>query len=103
MDFQELDENEKIKVAMPIQIINREKVESSVKVIQLNMTELEIQTYPKYLPEKIELDAIHFKNKDTLTIGDLSITQNENIEILEDKDKVIASLAYASRDIQTEE
>lgn len=102
-DFQTLDENEKIKMIMPIQIINREQVESSVRFIQTNISEVEIQTYPKYLPDKVELDATDLNTKDVLTISDLNIGQNENIEILEDKQKVVASFAYASSEAEVED
>lgn len=102
VDFQSLDENEKVKVQMPIQVINREAVESSVRFIQLNMNEIEIQTYPRYLPDKIELDAKILNEQDVLTIGDLDITSNEHIEILEDKGKVIASFVYAPTKVEAD-
>ncbi len=96
MDFQTLDENEKIKVQMPIQIINREAVESSVRFIQMSINEVEIQTYPRYLPDKVELDATKLNEKDVLTIDDLDIAENEHIEMLEDREQVVASFVYIS-------
>ena len=64
--------------------------------MQMNMNEVEIQTYPRYLPDKVELDATKLNEKDVLTIADLDIAENEHIEILEDREKVIASFAYIS-------
>lgn len=95
VDFQTLDENEKIKMVMPIQLINREEVETSAQFVQMNINEIEIQTYPKHLPDRIELDATKLKEKDALTVADLSIGENEHIEITEDKDSVVASMTYA--------
>ncbi len=103
IDFQTLDENEKIKIQMPIQIINREEVESSVRFIQININEVEIQTYPKYLPDKVELDATKLNEKDVLTIGDLDIAENEHIEILEDREKVVASFVHISSGAEVDE
>lgn len=103
IDFQTLDENEKIKMLMPIYISNREKVETTDRVIQQNINEMEIQTYPKYLPDKIEIDAIKLKYQDSLTIEDLDIFENKNIEISEETDNVIASLVYTTSAVEIEE
>lgn len=103
IDFQTLDENEKIKMIMPIHIINREEVETSIQFIQVNINEIEIQTFPKHLPDKIELDAMKLKEKDVLTIADLDIAENEEIEILQDRENVVASLTYINRKVEDEE
>ncbi len=106
IDFQTLDENEKIKMVLPIQVINREAVETSLHFLQMNINEIEIQTYPRYLPDKIELDASKLKDKDALTIADLNIGEDENIEISEERDRVIASIAVAEdmeEDLELEE
>ncbi len=105
MDFQTLDENEKIRMTLPIQLINREDVESSSQFVQLVINEIEIQTYPRYLPDKVELDAAKLKDNGVLTIADLNIDQDENIEISDEKDRVIATLTEvtAMADPETEE
>ncbi|AOY75441.1 50S ribosomal protein L25 [Clostridium formicaceticum] len=97
VDLQTLDDNEKIKLTMPIYILNKEKVESSSEILQTQLSEVEIQTYPKYIPEKIEIDALKIKEKDHLTIADLNIATNENIEILNDRNSIIAAMVYASK------
>ncbi|AKL93555.1 50S ribosomal protein L25 1 [Clostridium aceticum] len=102
-DLQTLDENEKIKLSMPIYILNKEKVESSSEILQSQLSEVEIQTYPKYIPDKIELDATKIREKDSLTVADLNIATNENIEILNDMSSVIATIVYASKVQETEE
>lgn len=103
MDFQTLDENEKIKMVMPIHIYNREKVETSDQVVQQNINEVEIQTYPRYLPEKIEIDAMKLKDKDSITVEDLDVFRNENIEVMENSDNIIASLVHTTGMTQIEE
>lgn len=103
MDFQILDENEKIKMVMPIHISNREGIETSDQVVQQNINEVEIQTYPRYLPEKIEVDAMKLKDKDSITIEDLDVFRNENIEVMENNSNVIASLVHTTGMTQAEE
>lgn len=103
IDLQTLNENEKIKMTMPIYIMNKEKVESSSEILQVQLGEVEIQTYPKYLPDKVEVDAIKLKEQDNLTLADLNIAGNKNIEILDDVNSVVATIVYASKGEETEE
>lgn len=95
IDLQTLDEKEKIKMTLPIRLINREEVETSSQFVEMSVNEIEIQTYPRYLPDRIELDASKLKEKDALTIADLNIGEDENIEITEDKDRVVAFITLA--------
>lgn len=95
IDLQTLSETEKIKMTMPIRLINREDVETSSQFVEMLLNEIEIQTFPRYLPDRIELDATKLKEKDFLTIADLNIGDDENIEITEEKDRLIASLTLA--------
>lgn len=97
VDLQTLDENQKIKMFMPIYVINKEKVESSTEILQMQLSEVEIQAYPKYLPERVEVDALKLKEQDNLTLADLNIAGDENVEILDDINTVVATMVYASK------
>lgn len=103
IDLQTLNENEKIKMTMPIYIINKEKIESSSEILQIQLGEVEIQTYPRYLPDKIEVDATKLKEQDNLTLADLSIAADEHVEILNDINSVVATIVYASKNEEVEE
>jgi len=97
VDLQKLNDNEKVKLAFPIHVSNREAVESSSEIVQLRLSEVEIYTYPKDLPDKVEIDARILKDRDAITVGDLNIAGNENIEILSDKSTIVASLVYTTK------
>lgn len=97
IDFQELTKGEKIKVKIPIHLTNKSSVESSTMVVQEQLKEIEIQTLPKNLPDNIEVDASLLDSKEAITISDLDIYNNENIEILSEPEQIIATLAYASK------
>ena len=92
IDLQTLSETEKIKMVLPIRLVNREEVETSSQFVEMLLNEIEIQTFPRYLPDRVELDASKLKEKEFLTIADLNIGEDENIEITEEKDRLIASL-----------
>lgn len=102
VDLQNLNENEKIRLVVPIHLLNRELVETSTEIVQMQLDEVEIQTYPKYLPERVEIDASLLKKKDNINIGDLNIANDENIEILQSRDSIIATLVNATRGTVTE-
>ncbi len=97
VDLQKLNDNDRVKLAFPIHVNNKEAVESSSEIVQLRLSEVEIYTYPKYLPEKVEVDARILKDRAVITINDLSIAADENIEILHDRGAIVASLVYTSK------
>ncbi|KAB3537834.1 50S ribosomal protein L25 [Alkaliphilus pronyensis] len=104
VDLQKLNENEKVKLSLPIYILNKDAVESSSEIVQLQLTDVEIQTLPKYIPDRVEVDARVLKEKDNITLEDISIAKDENIEILTDINSVIATIVYASKaEVEEEE
>ncbi|WP_069650444.1 50S ribosomal protein L25 [Caloranaerobacter ferrireducens] len=95
IDFQQLSEDEEIKVFVPIVLLGKGKVESSTTIIQQQIMELEIRCLPKYIPNSVEVDVSNLKFGDSITVGDLNL--GENIEILHDENEVIASLTANSK------
>ncbi len=92
IDLQQLSENEKVKLSVPIVLKGKRDVEDSSTIVQQQLMELEIQCLPKYIPNSITVDAIKVKSGDALTVGDLDIIKDENIEVLNETEEVIASL-----------
>ncbi len=102
LDLQTLNENEKIRLSLPIHLINKEKVENNDQILQVQLSEIEIQTYPKYIPERVEVDAKLLLEKDHITVSDLALCADKNIEVLEDKQGIIAFLIYTTKVEQPE-
>lgn len=90
IDFQQLSENEKVKIQVPVLITGKEKVETSSTFIQQQITELDVQCLPKHIPHSIEIDVSGLELGQSITVGD--IMNNENIEILNDDEEVIVTL-----------
>ncbi|KPU27522.1 hypothetical protein TR13x_05505 [Caloranaerobacter sp. TR13] len=95
IDFQQLSEDEEIKVFVPVVLSGKGKVESSTTIIQQQIMELEIRCLPKYIPTTVEVDVSNLKFGDSITVGDLKL--GDNIEILHDENEVIASLTANSK------
>ncbi|WP_053954900.1 50S ribosomal protein L25 [Inediibacterium massiliense] len=97
IDLQELEADEKVRVKLPIYLINRNKIKDTTVVLQQQMEEIEIQTYPKYLPQSIEIDASKMAFGEPLLVEHLDIWKNENIEVLSEPEEVIALLTGVSK------
>ncbi|WZL73416.1 50S ribosomal protein L25 [Clostridiaceae bacterium 35-E11] len=97
IDFQELDANEQIKIKIPLHLVNKLAVESSTTVIQQQMIELEIQTYPQYLPQFIEVDVSKMKFGEPLRVKDLMIPNKENIQVLNEQEEIVALLTTSTK------
>ncbi len=102
IDFQVLNENEKFKFSLPINVHNKEEIEKGEKILQFQMDEVEIQTLPRFFPEDVFVDLMLLKEKDNVTISDLNIFGDEKIEILDDPETVIATLVYAALEEEEE-
>ncbi len=78
IDFQRIDEKEKLTIRIPIHFINESKcigVKQGGGVISRIMNELEISCLPKDLPEFIEVDMENIDLGDTVHLGDLKLPE----------------------------
>ncbi|WP_160196774.1 50S ribosomal protein L25 [Senegalia massiliensis] len=99
-DFQELSENEEIRLTIPLYLENREAAEDNDTIVQLQLSEIDIECLPKYIVGHVNIDAKKLKDSPSITIGDLDL---EGVNILHDDEEVIASLTYASKPEEDEE
>lgn len=97
LDLQALDENEKIRMTYNIHILNRDEVERGEQILQVQMSEVDLQMFPRYMPDSVEVDASLLKEQDNITLADLSIASDENIEVLHEMEAVVATLVYVQQ------
>jgi large subunit ribosomal protein L25 len=85
MDFQRINENEAIRVNVPVHFLNQEKSpagKTAGVVISHNLTEVEIACLPKDLPEFIELDLGELKPGDIIHLSQLKLPAGVEIPAL---------------------
>jgi large subunit ribosomal protein L25 len=85
MDFLRVNENEAIRVSVPLHFLNQEKSsagKTSGVVISHNLTEVEITCLPKHLPEFIELDLGELNPGDIIHLSQLKLPANVEIVAL---------------------
>ncbi len=103
IDFQELSVGEKIKMAVHINVIGKEKVETPWAIIQQQLNELDIQCLPKHIPQRITVNVSELEIGNSLTVGDLDIFKDTDIEVLNDTGEVVVSLTAIKKESEPEE
>ena len=100
MDFLRVNENEAVKVAVPIHFLNQEKSpagKTSGLVISHNLTEVVVSCLPKHLPEFIELDLAKLDAGSIIHLSDLKLPANVEIpELALGKEHDVAVVTVAS-------
>ena len=85
MDFLRIDENQAVRISVPLHFLNQEKsiaAKTSGVVVSHNLTEVEVLCLPKHLPEFIELDLGELKEGDIVHLSDLKLPANVEIPAL---------------------
>lgn len=100
MDFLRVNENEAVKVAVPLHFLNQEKSpagKTSGLVISHNLTEVVVSCLPKHLPEFIELDLATLDAGSIVHLSDLKLPANVEIpELALGKEHDVAVVTVAS-------
>ena len=105
MDFQRINENEALRVSVPIHFLNQEKSpagKTAGVVISHNLTEVEISCLPKDLPESVDLDLTDLKPGDIVHLSELKLPANVEIVALHlgaDHDVAVVTAAYVQEEV----
>ena len=103
IDFQELDMAVKIRITIPIVLLHRDDIKAQPSVLMQQIDEIDIECLPGDIPNTAEVDVRDLELFSSITIADLDIAEDENIEILEDLDTVVCTLTEPSYDEEEEE
>ncbi|PPK48262.1 50S ribosomal protein L25 [Clostridium algidicarnis] len=95
IDMQSISENEEIKIKVPITFTGKRMIESKNLMIENYLTELELSGKMKYMPEGIEIDVEDKELGDKIIVSDIII--DSNLEVLDDKDEVVALISSAKQ------
>ena len=100
MDFLRINENEVVRVAVPIHFLNQEKspaAKTAGLVISHNLTEVTVSCLPANLPEYLELDLAALAAGDIVHLSDIKLPANVEIpELGLGKEHDVAVVTVAS-------
>ena len=98
VDFQAINQNETIRVSVPVVLLGRDDLRIDDAVLVQNLDTIEVECLPKYIPQTAEVEISEMEIGDAKTVADLDIFENDNITLLEEDDEVICSLQEASEE-----
>lgn len=98
VDFQAIDQNQAIRVTVPVVLVNRDDMTEVTGVLVQNLDDVEVECLPKYIPQTADVDVKDMQIGDNKTIADLDIFANDDITILGDEEEVVCSLQEVSEE-----
>lgn len=103
VDFQKINMDEKIKMTIPITIINRDNIKLQPSVLVQLLDQIEVECLPGDIPDSIEVDVENMDFDTPILLGDLDIAKDENIAILRELDEVICTLNQPALVVEEDE
>lgn len=90
IDFQSLVKGEKVHTVAEIVLQNKDKVAAGL--LEQLIKEISYKAVPEAIIDKIDIDCSKLKLGDTLTVADLDIAKNKEIEIMTHMDTPVVSV-----------
>lgn len=101
IDFQSLVKGEKVHTVAEIVLQHKDKVATGV--LEQLLTEISYKAVPEAIIDKIDVDCSKLKLGDTLTVADLDIAKNKDIEIMTHMDTPVVSVIASKGNVPEEE
>ena len=102
MDFQELVKGEKVHSVAEIILHNKDKVIEGA--LEQLLEEVAYKATPEHLVDKIDVDCSTLHLGDTITVGDLAIAKNKDVDVVTHLDSVVVTvLTPNNADIPSDE
>lgn len=93
IDLQKLDMEQRIKLAVPITLLNRDHITLQPSVLMQMMDVVEIECLPGDIPESIGIDVSGMDFSTPIFVKDLEIMKVDSISVLSDPEALICSLS----------
>ena len=101
IDFQSLVKGEKVHTVAEIVLRQKDKVAEGL--LEQLLTEISYKAVPEAIIDKIDVDCSKLKLGDTLTVADLDIAKNKDIEIMTHMDTPVVSVIASKGNAPEEE
>lgn len=100
--FQGINMDEKIKIEVPVELINRDEIRKQPSVLNQQLDTIEVLVLPSNIPDSFSIDVQNMDYDDSFTVKDL-VGYNEDVEVLIDLDEVVCSLSMPREEKEEEE
>lgn len=103
IDFQKLNMDEKIKLTIPVVLVNRDSIRLQPSILMQLLDQVEVECLPAHIPNTADVNVQDMDFNTPMLVKDLDIASNENITILRDLDDVVCTLTEPSMIEEDEE
>ena len=103
IDFQRIDMKQKLKIKVPVHLLNRDSIELQPSVLMQMLDEIEIECLPGDIPETVGIDVSKMDFTTPLFVKDLELVNDEDVEILTDLESIICTLNEPMEEEEEEE
>ena len=101
IDFQSLVKGEKVHTVAEIVLQHKDKVAAGL--VEQLLTEISYKAVPEAIIDKIDIDCSKLRVGDTLTVADLDVARNKDIEIVTHMDTPVVSVIAPKGNVPEEE
>ncbi len=101
LDFQELVKGETIHATAEVVLINKEAVTEGV--LEQLASEISYKAKAEHLVEKVEIDCSSLRLGDSITVADLDISKNKNVEVTTHADQVVVEVTASKNAVASDE
>ena len=101
VDFQRLKMDEKIKMSIPVVLLNRDSIKLQPSILMQLLDVVEIECLPSYIPKTADIDVEDMDFTTPKFVRDTDIASMEGITMLTDLDEPVCSLTEPT--VTTEE
>ena len=103
VDFLGANLDEKLRVSVPVVLLNRDDIYVQPSVLMQHLEEIEIEALPMDIPSHAELDVQTMEYDDTFYVKDLELVNDDKIEVLTDLEEAIVTLTEPEEEDLDEE
>ncbi|MBU5428004.1 50S ribosomal protein L25 [Tissierella pigra] len=96
VDFQKLNMDEKVKMSVPITLLNRDNIKLQPSILMQLLDQVEIECLPTNIPNGAEVNVEDMDFTTPIFVKDLDIANNDDITILTDLDNLVCTLSQPS-------
>lgn len=103
VDFQKLNMSEKIKLSIPVVLLNRDEIRLQPSILMQLIDQIEVECLPSYIPKTADIDVADMDFTTPKYVKDTDIASMEGVTILTDLEDVVCSLAPPATHTEVEE
>ena len=97
-DFQAISKGQIITLAVPVRVVGEENLKGKEIFVQTDLAEISMKGKIEDIPEVLELDVSNFELGDRITVADLELPKDMEVE---DNPETVVVIAHSS--VRTEE